>query len=333
MAFDEAAARDLDEAFDALLTGGPLPADQRESETMATLRHLHGLARSGPDPDFVRHLETTLKGTHAEGRPDPAVARPLAARATAGRRPLHWGDRPRRARGDRWWQAPAVLVCLLGIVLLGIASAGRDDAPRQVLPAAQPASPAVGPRAVLLVMDVSGSMSYDPQGGTSKIDQAKAAARATLAAIEPGAWFGLLAFNDEQRWVVPLAELGPADQRQEAERAIDAITPDGGTEIYPALSAGLSALRSTPAGERHLVLLTDGKSRTGTRESYQRLIADSAGDNVALSTIAIGADADLELAQFLAEIGGGQYWYVESPENILRALATILDLPIATPAA
>lgn len=76
-----------------------------------------------------------------------------------------------------------------------------------------------------------------------------------------------------------------------------------GTEIYPALALGFDAIRNVEADVRHIVLLSDGKSRTGTRETYARLIDDVVADRVTLSTIAIGEDADTDLLNFLADQG------------------------------
>jgi Mg-chelatase subunit ChlD len=172
--------------------------------------------------------------------------------------------------------------------------------------------------AVLLIMDKSGSMSYDPLGGTSKIDMAREAVRVAAQSLSDGDVVGILVFNDEQQWVFTLTEIEGPDTRAQIDAAVDTITADGGTEIYPALSAGYSAIRNVAADVRHIVLLSDGKSRTGTRESYQRLIEESSGDNVTLSTIAIGNDADTELLQFLAERGGGRYHFTDNAEDIPR---------------
>src|SRR3712207_8668824 len=57
------------------------------------------------------------------------------------------------------------------------------------------------------------------------------------------------------------------------------------TEIYTLslhdalpISVGLDAIRNAEADARHIVLLSDGKARTGTRESYQRLLDDVLAD-------------------------------------------------------
>jgi len=170
--------------------------------------------------------------------------------------------------------------------------------------------------ALLLIMDKSGSMSYDPLSTTGKIEMAKEAVRLASRSLAEGDQVGVIAFNDKQEWIVPLTTIGDETVRARIDGQIAAITPDGGTEILPALSVGLDAIRNVEADARHVVLLSDGKSRTGTRESYQRLLEDALGDRTTLSTIAIGEDADTDLLNFLADQGGGRYHFTQRAEEI-----------------
>ncbi|HEY7035553.1 MAG TPA: VWA domain-containing protein [Thermomicrobiales bacterium] len=172
--------------------------------------------------------------------------------------------------------------------------------------------------ALLLVMDKSGSMSYDPLGGTSKIEMAKEAVKLAAEALANGDEVGILAFNDQQQWVVQLTKIDGDATRQTINAAIDGITADGGTEIYSALNVGFDAIAKSDADVRHVVLLSDGKSRTGTDASYQKLIQDNQANRITLSTIAIGDDSDTELLQKLAEWGNGRYHFTEKPEDIPR---------------
>ncbi len=170
--------------------------------------------------------------------------------------------------------------------------------------------------AVLLIFDKSGSMTYDPLGRTSKIDMAKEAVRLGAQSLQVGDQVGILAFNDQQEWVVEMTTIGGDDTRATIDAAVAAVRAEGGTEIYPALALGFDAIRNVEADVRHIVLLSDGKSRTGTRETYARLIDDVVADRVTLSTIAIGEDADTDLLNFLADQGGGNYHFTDTPEDI-----------------
>jgi Ca-activated chloride channel homolog len=172
--------------------------------------------------------------------------------------------------------------------------------------------------ALLLIMDKSGSMSYDPLGGSGKIDMAKEAVTQAARSLAEGDQVGVLLFNDRQEWAVPVTTIEEEGDRAEIDALIAGITADGGTEILPALSVGLDAIRNVEADAKHVILLSDGKSRTGTRESYLQLMASSLGERTTLSTIAIGEDADTDLLNFLADQGGGRYHFTERPEDIPR---------------
>ncbi|MCA9879572.1 MAG: VWA domain-containing protein, partial [Thermomicrobiales bacterium] len=177
--------------------------------------------------------------------------------------------------------------------------------------------------ALLLIIDKSGSMGYDPSNGRGKIEMAKEAARLAAGALSPGDQIGVIAFNDRQEWLVPFATIEDSASLAAISRRIDTLEPDGGTEILPALSVGLDAIRNAPADARHIVLLSDGKARTGTRETYQRLLDDVLADRTTLSTIALGQDADTDLLNFLADEGGGRYHFTVRDEDI--PLLTLLE--------
>ncbi len=172
--------------------------------------------------------------------------------------------------------------------------------------------------ALLLIMDRSGSMSYNPLGGLSKIEMAKEAVRAAAGSLAEGDTIGILGFSDSQQWFVNMTVIESQSTRDGIDLAIDSITANGGTEIYPALQIGFDAIRQTDADVRHVILLSDGKSQSGTREAYEQLIAQTVTDRTTLSTIAIGDDADVDLLQAMAAQGGGRYHFTDKPEDIPR---------------
>ena len=52
-------------------------------------------------------------------------------------------------------------------------------------------------------------------------------------------------------------------------------------------------------------MLTDGQS--ATQNDYQTLIEDGKENNITVSTVAVGQDADRALLESLAEMGGGRF--------------------------
>ena len=171
--------------------------------------------------------------------------------------------------------------------------------------------------ALMIVMDTSGSMNYDPSsGGASKIELAKQGVLTAASALASGDQIGVIAFNDEPSWALPRTTLTGSGDQQRIAAAIDPLTANGGTEIYPALRLAYDSLRNVDADVRHIILLSDGRSQTGTKDSYERLVKDTGGDRITLSAVALGADADLDLLQSLAKTGGGRYHFAGKPEEI-----------------
>lgn len=172
--------------------------------------------------------------------------------------------------------------------------------------------------ALLLVIDKSGSMALDPVDSISKIDMAKEAVQLAAGALLDGDEIAILAFNDRQQWIIRLTRIEGQDDRDRINASVNELDSDGGTEIYPALDVGYDELSKSEADVRHIVLLSDGKSSTGTRDSYTKLIEEMQQTGTTLSTIAIGDDADTDLLQYLAEAGGGRYYHAQTPQDIPR---------------
>jgi len=211
------------------------------------------------------------------------------------------------------------------IVIGGSASYGPGSYAGTPLAAALPVSVKVTdgrqrPKvAVMIVMDKSGSMSYDPNAnGTSKLSLAKDGVITAASALSSGDEIGVIAFNDKPIWALPMTRIGGASVLDQINQVIAPLKPDGGTEIYPALQLAYDSLRNTDADVRHIILLSDGKSRSGTTAAFEELIADASKDNVTLSAVALGTDADIALLQAMASQGRGRYHFATTPDQIPR---------------
>ena len=172
--------------------------------------------------------------------------------------------------------------------------------------------------ALLLVVDRSGSMAYDPLQETSKMEMAKEAMRVAGTALAEGDTIGVLGFSDSQEWIFPLTQIEGEETLDAVNEAVSTVKASGGTEIYPALQVGLDTLRNVDADVRHVILISDGKSKSGTQEAYLRLVAEAGADRTSVSTIAIGNDSDIALLQAVAQAGGGRYHFTARAEDIPR---------------
>lgn len=171
--------------------------------------------------------------------------------------------------------------------------------------------------AVLLVIDRSGSMSYgESTSGAPKIELAQEGVVTAASALVEGDQVGVIAFNDEPSWALPMTTLTGEDPAGLISGSISELTPEGGTELFPALQVAVDALRNVDADVRHIIVLSDGRSRGAERDSYFRLLEDAAAEGISVSTIGLGSDADVSLLQDLAREGNGRYHFVEDASTI-----------------
>ncbi len=155
-------------------------------------------------------------------------------------------------------------------------------------------------REVIFILDVSGSMA-----GTSIIE-AKAAISMALGSLHPSDRFNVIIFNNSAQAL--FTEAKPADQTylQEANRYIDQIKADGGTEMKPAL---LLALDGSHHHERlrQVIFLTDGA--VGNEDELLKIIDRRLGDS-RLFTVGIGSAPNSYFMSRAAVMGRGTFSYI-----------------------
>ncbi len=220
----------------------------------------------------------------------------------------------------------------IGLNLLSYKPAGEDGyfallaAPSITAPADE-----VVARDLILVVDVSGSMKGD------KMDQARAAARFVVEALNPDDRFDVIAFSSASDAFA--GSLRPVDggNREAALDWIDDLRANGSTDINRALLEALAELdaRDDGAAARpaYLLFLTDGQPTLG--ETDPQRIIDNAGNNaptrsVRLFTFGIGYDVNADLLDTLGRALGGRSAYVRPEERIDEAVG-MFYAQISTP--
>ncbi len=163
--------------------------------------------------------------------------------------------------------------------------------------------------AMVMAIDRSGSMAG--QGAASKIGMAKEAAIRSVELMTERDQVGVVTFDSMGSWAVPMTPL--TDKGRVIDK-IASIRAGGGTDIYPALRMGYTALNGSGAAMQHIILLSDGI--TGDAQ-FQQLIRENYEKNqVTLTAIAIGGDADRMTMRQFAQWGGGRYYLVTDPHAI-----------------
>jgi hypothetical protein len=150
--------------------------------------------------------------------------------------------------------------------------------------------------AVLFLVDTSGSMERDRAGGR-RLALAWRAVAAAARAVPSGDLVGVSTFALEPSARVPLGPPGAAAAWLDGDLPAAA----GGTRLAPALEHARVALAGAAAGERWLVVVTDGfVGGEDIGSATDRLAA--AG--IRVIALAVGADVDLPALERLTAAGG-----------------------------
>ena len=188
------------------------------------------------------------------------------------------------------------------------------------LPTARASHPAnQARREITLAIDRSGSMKGP------KIQQAREAARQIIRGLARGDTFNLLSYNEVvdsfAEHPVPI-DPGNLDA---AERYIDQLTAQGGTNIYDAL---LEALGQPPSSDcLPLVLfLTDGTPTVGhtSEKAIRELATLNNPYHRRIFTIGLGTSVNAPLLDALANNSRGASAYLEERENLPAKISQII---------
>ncbi|WP_029214936.1 VWA domain-containing protein [Kallotenue papyrolyticum] len=147
--------------------------------------------------------------------------------------------------------------------------------------------------ALVLVLDRSGSMAGH------KLELAKEGAAQAFTTLEERDHIGVIAFDTDADWIVPL------QRRPDAAsfiRAVGGIAEGGGTDLRPGLEQATAALLTADAKVKHIMLLTDGQAERNYDDVIQRM--RQAG--ITLTAVGID-DFDPHLREVAAQTGGRFY--------------------------
>ena len=164
--------------------------------------------------------------------------------------------------------------------------------------------------AMMLVVDASGSMA-NYIGPDQKIQLALEGVRASIRTLDDEDRVGVIAFAAKIQ-----KDYAPTTDHEEILRKVGQLRPGSGTKMYPALEKAYERLQVVDAKQKHILLLSDGKSEGDFMPLAKRIAADK----ITLSTIAIG-DADRALMKGIAEAGGGGYRDVRNISELPKIMA------------
>lgn len=152
-------------------------------------------------------------------------------------------------------------------------------------------------------------------GGKTKLEIAKIAAFSSIEMLNPVNSVGILAFDTEFEWIVPIT---PANERKKIADKLSQLMEGGGTDLYPALAEAHRALNRITSARKHVIILSDGETEEA---DFQSLAQSMSASGISISTVAIGIGAHVELMKSIARWGNGRAYFTDDPKNIPKIFA------------
>jgi len=126
-------------------------------------------------------------------------------------------------------------------------------------------------KAVFFIIDSSGSMNEN-----GKIAQARLAVRKCIDSVNPDTHFGVIAFSNGAKLIVPLAPATP-EAKARAHDKVKALDAVGGTFMSRALDLALSEFKKAGDMIRYAMLVTDGENDPDDKKSLGRSLETCEG--------------------------------------------------------
>jgi len=193
--------------------------------------------------------------------------------------------------------------------------AGTTALPALVTPVGSTTTQTAPQRAVIIVLDTSGSM------GDSGIAAARQAALSYLASLPNDVQAGLLTFSDQPRLAVR-----PTTNRASVRNALARVQATGETALYDAVRAAVAALDAARLGasaQRRLVVLSDGVD-TSSRAALKSVTGQLATERIPADVVAFRyGSGDASAAQHIASAAGGRVLAAQNAGELTAAFAAV----------
>jgi Ca-activated chloride channel family protein len=171
-----------------------------------------------------------------------------------------------------------------------------------------------------LVLDRSGSMAGE------KLHAARRAAAHLVRRLDPADVVSVVAFDDEVRTV---AEPATGAEQAHLAQTIESIEAGGSTNLSGGWLQGREyvARRRRKKGTNRVLLLTDGQANVGIVDpaALAGLCTTALEHGITTTTIGFGDGYDEHLLQAMADAGGGNMHYIETPDQAPAVFAEEIE--------
>lgn len=172
------------------------------------------------------------------------------------------------------------------------------------------------PLNLVATLDVSPSMSGP------KIEYARKSLMKLIDHLSPNDTLGLVSFDSQVRTLFPVTKMSQQSKDGLKQILQKAGVSGGGTNLSGAMLEAINHANQIDGNSR-IILFTDGQPNVGVRDSVQlqELLRQNMRKNLSLTSFGYGNDHDSQLLAALAEIGKGNYAYLQNPDDALTAFA------------
>ena len=182
------------------------------------------------------------------------------------------------------------------------------------------------PLNLAVVLDRSGSMADE-----GKIGYAKKAVRSLMDQLKEGDYFSFVIYDDV---VQVIRESRRINDKRDLRGLLDEVYPRGATNLGGGLVAGLEQVERHRDREylNRVILLSDGLANRGIVDPHElgRIAQRYRAKSISVTTMGVGLDFNENLMLGLSQGGGGNYYFIESPNSLasifrkeLRSLTSV----------
>jgi Ca-activated chloride channel family protein len=146
------------------------------------------------------------------------------------------------------------------------------------------------------------------------IAHAKRAAQFFVEQLRPTDTVGIVTFADGARVLRPL---GAVDNLTDMLTLIEELKANGGTDLHGGISLAYKEFEKV-TGTRRVIVLTDGNPTVGNQKPNDILAVTKQAQvqQVVTSVFGMGTEFNEILMQQMAQNGDGNYYFIESPEQL-----------------
>lgn len=172
------------------------------------------------------------------------------------------------------------------------------------------------PMHLVIAVDTSGSMQGEPMtylraGLVEMIDE-----------LQPEDTISLVRYSGSASVVL---EAVPATDESTLLGAFQGLSAAGTTNLYEGLFRAfkLAEAHHDPARQNRVIFLSDGQATAGlqTPAKLRALAEGYAKQGIALTTVGVGKDFDVDVMRGLGEVGAGNFYFLEDPQAVLEVFS------------